>query len=443
MDFNNVKKNLKEIVILGVPYGAILIFSAFGPATTRLLGYEEGGVAGSFFMLAISLAMLLTPLGFLRRPVFRPLFVVLTLVDGLLVMAFPFFPLPVQYSIMVLFGLNLGLFARLWAFKILEKSSRTGLPLLIVGVLAFSYGLLYLCNVVFPSIRSVWLTLLPGAMIIAVLPLYLPLPRFDYKSREYGREMLGRFPERIIWIIFLIFITAGYTYVGIYPQLEAYQPHQRFYNVLPFLLTLAFMPMILRRLGHRVLPYLGVAFLGISYCFFLLPEGVDTYYLTQTFLQPGWAFLDCFAWVLGIEIAQAIDRPQYLNKTVGAFLMGTFVGALAVQLLKTRVPVTSPVFFTLSLVPLFLVIPLLSVVYQAARAHSPSPESLLPGDLTLREREVAALIVEGMSLKEIAQELHISQNTMKTHSRNIYRKIGVKNKKELIDMGMTGRKGLF
>jgi DNA-binding NarL/FixJ family response regulator len=46
-------------------------------------------------------------------------------------------------------------------------------------------------------------------------------------------------------------------------------------------------------------------------------------------------------------------------------------------------------------------------------------------ELTLAEANVLRMIVGGMSNKQIALELDISENTVKTHARNIFDKLGV------------------
>lgn len=53
--------------------------------------------------------------------------------------------------------------------------------------------------------------------------------------------------------------------------------------------------------------------------------------------------------------------------------------------------------------------------------------------LTRREEEILAYLVRGDTLARIGQELFIADSTMKTHSRHIYRKIGVENKQALRD----------
>ena len=51
--------------------------------------------------------------------------------------------------------------------------------------------------------------------------------------------------------------------------------------------------------------------------------------------------------------------------------------------------------------------------------------------LTRREEEVLVLMMRGHTLPRIGEELYVAESTMKTHSRHIYRKVGVSNRKEL------------
>ncbi len=50
--------------------------------------------------------------------------------------------------------------------------------------------------------------------------------------------------------------------------------------------------------------------------------------------------------------------------------------------------------------------------------------------LTSRELEVLHLIAQGLSTDEIADQLYLSRNSVKTHTRKLYRKIGVSNRTE-------------
>lgn len=55
----------------------------------------------------------------------------------------------------------------------------------------------------------------------------------------------------------------------------------------------------------------------------------------------------------------------------------------------------------------------------------------LPEALTPREADVLELLQAGRSNAEIAQALHVGVETVRTHVRRIYRKLGVKTRREL------------
>lgn len=54
--------------------------------------------------------------------------------------------------------------------------------------------------------------------------------------------------------------------------------------------------------------------------------------------------------------------------------------------------------------------------------------------LTKRESEIVALMVKGRDKQSIAEKLYISDGTVKVHTRNIYQKMGIHSKQELIDL---------
>ena len=52
--------------------------------------------------------------------------------------------------------------------------------------------------------------------------------------------------------------------------------------------------------------------------------------------------------------------------------------------------------------------------------------------LTPREVEVAKLVCEGLDNKQISKKLRIAYNTVRAHLGNIFRKVGVKGRSNLI-----------
>jgi LuxR family maltose regulon positive regulatory protein len=65
-------------------------------------------------------------------------------------------------------------------------------------------------------------------------------------------------------------------------------------------------------------------------------------------------------------------------------------------------------------------------------ATAPDQPCPLAEELTPKEREVLALLATRLSRREIGQRLYVSLNTVKTHQRALYRKLGVANRNTAI-----------
>lgn len=109
-------------------------------------------------------------------------------------------------------------------------------------------------------------------------------------------------------------------------------------------------------------------------------------------------------------------------------------------------PVTARWSSLLGLTLLLIVIPL-PFVSQMATPEPPPPTAnraslevyFTATHLTPQERRIVQLLLDGYGNEEILKELYISVNTLKTHLRNIYRKTGTQNRRELIAL-LSGQK---
>ena len=80
------------------------------------------------------------------------------------------------------------------------------------------------------------------------------------------------------------------------------------------------------------------------------------------------------------------------------------------------------------------------VIKQFARIQRPTPPKGF-ADLTTREQEVFQLIANGLSNTEIAQELYISDTTVKTHVTHILQKLNLRDRVQAVVLAY--QTGLF
>ncbi|HEY7452989.1 MAG TPA: response regulator transcription factor [Thermoleophilaceae bacterium] len=80
-----------------------------------------------------------------------------------------------------------------------------------------------------------------------------------------------------------------------------------------------------------------------------------------------------------------------------------------------------------------------NIVCAAPRAAAEAAQSLPGGeDLTAREREILTLVAEGLTNATIGKQLWVTEQTVKFHLSNIYRKLGVSNRTEASRFVHTG-----
>lgn len=76
----------------------------------------------------------------------------------------------------------------------------------------------------------------------------------------------------------------------------------------------------------------------------------------------------------------------------------------------------------------------------------PAGERFIPDDkkredlhITRRELEILELIAQGLSNREIAEKLFVSENTVKTHSSRVFDKLGARRRTQAVQLGKQFR----
>jgi NarL family two-component system response regulator LiaR len=76
-----------------------------------------------------------------------------------------------------------------------------------------------------------------------------------------------------------------------------------------------------------------------------------------------------------------------------------------------------------------------AVQVAAAEEFVPDQRKREELSITRRELEVLELIAQGMSNREIAGKLFVSENTVKTHSSRVFDKLGAKRRTQAVQLG--------
>ncbi|HTA40424.1 MAG TPA: response regulator transcription factor [Candidatus Acidoferrales bacterium] len=137
----------------------------------------------------------------------------------------------------------------------------------------------------------------------------------------------------------------------------------------------------------------------------------------------------------GIEVLRALSSEGRLPPTLllttfeddAALVAGIKAGARGYLLKGVRPEVLVEAIQTVARGETYLYASL-----AADRAAADVVEELPLGVLTQREKEVLALLASGISNREIAQALRLSEGTVRNHASNIYSKLGVNGRTKAV-----------
>jgi DNA-binding CsgD family transcriptional regulator len=161
-------------------------------------------------------------------------------------------------------------------------------------------------------------------------------------------------------------------------------------------------------------------------------------------LESSFGFIDLFTWTIPASIALIYNRSFrvfgiVLSANVAAIFIGFLLGKQL--LIRDNYHITTGLFASAIIFLAFLLLPWLKDFAEKEVGPLPLPglDGQLRGlpwleSLTPREIEILALVLEGHSNKKTSGLLHISENTLKTHLKSIYAKLGISHKRELFGL---------
>ncbi len=248
-------------------------------------------------------------------------------------------------------------------------------------------------------------------------------------------------------LIMLLSVNGGIMYSIIPFSLCSDTLFWKIYLYLPYIAGVLFFASASKKLKEAYGIYISLSITGFSMIFILISAGSYIGCLvTNTLLLFALGINDIFWWKLLAERFEFSTKPAFvLGLGLSANIIGIFTGKEIIRLTHVTPANVSPAAIT-GFIIVFITIPMLPALVRHLKTHnafcqknSDSQEtnnniklSSYEG-LSERESEITTLLIQGMPNKKIAETLFISENTVKTHIKNIYIKKNVKNRIQLVN----------
>lgn len=258
----------------------------------------------------------------------------------------------------------------------------------------------------------------------------------------------------VLMVLFVVVITvnSGLMYQVINPAFEHLTGLVSWYWAVPYIIALVLMRNLPAKTRRSTFLYIGMAMIVAAFlCFMLLGRTAYDYIIIDTLMLGACGIFDLFWWSIIGEMLDFSENPVKifgigLSANVFGVLLGDVLGIVVTTIALPRAEI-AVIALTVVCVTLIFLPPLNRELLMLLKSHAYLSvyEHLSQNDqnniinktkmlapLTEREQEVLRLILSGKTNKVIAENLFISESTVKTHVHNIYSKYDVISRAELI-----------
>lgn len=300
------------------------------------------------------------------------------------------------------------------------------------------------------------LVLLAGFIMVMLLPNKERIQNIpDRCSIDKNNRMEGKLKKPLLLLfIFIAVITvnSGLMYQVINPAFAHMPFLVSWYWAVPYVIALIVMRSLPAKVKRSRILYIAMAMIMCAFLLFMVMgrEALD-YIIIDTLMLGACGIFDLFWWSIIGEMLEYTSNPVKVSGIgLSANVFGVLIGdIIGIWMASTQMPSAKVTVIALCVVCVTLVIlpPLNEQLVSLLKSHvylsvfssmDENKQSEILGSiktldpLTGRENEVLELILSGKSNREIATELIISENTVKTHTKNIFSKYNVGSRAELI-----------
>jgi DNA-binding CsgD family transcriptional regulator len=368
-----------------------------------------------------------------------------------------FFPLPPIVWLISLFisAFGCGVATAAWGYYLKTCTPRNERYKTCADVLIYSNIIMIINNglaIYIHPMVGLWMSLF---LILSAGYFTHLLPRDEKQPMELqGAVRIPLTKPILSLMVFVVALTinSGLMYQVFNPAYRDLEWLTGWYWAVPYVIALAVMRRLLQKTNRPYFLYIGMVMIMMSFIFFMLTtHNAPSYLLVNTLMLGACGIFDLFWWGIFGEI---LEYSRNIVRTAGICISSNVLGVLiggilgnaisfgGVQDAHVAVLALAIVCITTAILPLlniFLVQLLKSNVYLYAYSAMPQEKRSLVvagipvlAPLSAREKEVLQLILAAQTNKAIAETLHISEYTVKTHVKNIFGKYDVTSRAELI-----------
>ena len=314
---------------------------------------------------------------------------------------------------------------------------------------------------IFINLMAIYLSPFIGlglSMLVLILAglftVLLPVTEEQIAEVSDARVSLSLKEPMLFLILFVVIITinSGLMYQVFNPAFEHLTWLASWYWAVPYIVALIIMRNLPTKVKRSYFLYVGMAMIMASFiAFMLLDRSAVSYFVVDTLMLGACGIFDLFWWSIIGEMLEHSDQPVKifgigLSANVFGVLLGGLLGSSITPLNVSSASVTV-IALTVVCITLAILPPLNNQLMLLLKSHTYLMAYSTMGEkqqknivstvkvldpLTDREHEVLQLILEGKTNKAISAELDISENTVKTHVKNIYSKYNVSSRAEII-----------
>lgn len=242
-------------------------------------------------------------------------------------------------------------------------------------------------------------------------------------------------------------------YTIISPAFSHHELLSSFYWAIPYIFTIYILMKSSNKVNRGYILYMAIVLIGLSFLMFLIVDrSWISYIIVNTLMMSGFGVCDLFWWSIIGELLDYVKNPAKLfGIGLSANILGIFIGyILGVKFLNISNEINSSILALSIVLIILMILPFLNKylstiiedhiflfnLYNREEKRNKVIDKTINKypSLTDRENEIVNLLCTGRTYKMIAEELYLSENTIKTHIKKIYSKYNVQSKSQLIKM---------